>query len=478
MLPKNLANRITLLVLVILFIFVILLISGANWITKSFYQNHLEHEVEGRVTAHANLLKTDADQTIIEYIDELETDKKSHLMLLNDDLTLNYASESIPDERINQYVNWINDHFEERNFENEPFIDRVESSIFFHIPHIRAITPISRDDQEIIGYVFLDQDTGEFNYARIKLLLLLVLMGGITFGVGVAFTNYLSKRISDPLNHISETTKKIADGDFDIHLNISGEDEVAHLATSIQSMTNQLKEYRESRRHFISNISHDLRTPITYIKGYSAVMKETPEIDEAEIKRNLEVIYQEANRIEQLVSDLFLLTKLEQGKIKLNQEKVPICAWLTDLYQTRVLMFDQKSIKHQLRLPEEDCRELYVNLDAYRMEQALINMIENAIRYTPNGGEINLSLKKKKDEVILSVQDTGSGISEKDLPYIWERFYKADQARKQEDSGTGLGLAIVQEIVEAHGGTVDVKSTLGVGTTFFIHIPLHQNNYL
>ncbi|MDQ0256105.1 signal transduction histidine kinase [Evansella vedderi] len=472
MVPKNLASRITTWVMLVLLVSVVCLIGGANWITKNFYQEHLTEEVSGRIVSHAHLLEKEVDELVIEYIEEIETGKKSSFLILDRELSIIYLSDKITDTKLHHFLSWINEHAYHAVNVNEPFIDRVDTGMRFHIPHIWALMPIfAEGNGEIIGYVFLDQDTGELNQARFQLILLLVIMGALTFVVGYLFTIYLSKKISKPLNHISEMTKNIADGDFDIELHVRGEDEVSRLADSIQSMTKQLKQYRDSRRHFISHISHDLRTPITYIKGYSAVMKEIPPDDRGEWKRNLNVIYQEATRMENLVSDLFLLTKLEEGKIKLEKEEVPVTAWLNSLYESRALMFDQKSIKHQLIIPE-DCKDFNISIDAYRLEQGIINIIENAIRHTPKGGEIEISLLKKTKEIIISIKDTGCGISQEDLPHIWERFYKGDASRNRDKSGTGLGLAIVKVIVEAHGGSVAVTSKVGEGTVFSVSLPL------
>ncbi|ADU31725.1 sensor histidine kinase [Evansella cellulosilytica] len=475
MLFKKLASRVTVLVMIILLISIITLVGGADWITKNFYHDHLTHEVEGRIVSHAHLLEKEVDDLIIEYIEEIESGKNSYFMILDADLSVTFMSETIEDTKLHHFLSWINEHRETAGGNNEPFIERVESNIQFHIPHVWALMPIYENgENEIAGYVFLDQDTGDLNHARVQLLMLLLIMGGITFLVGYIFTRYLTKKISKPLNKISKMTKNIADGDFDVELNIQGNDEISHLGESIQSMTKQLKEYRDSRRHFISHISHDLRTPITYIKGYSAVMKDAKTVEKEDLKRNLNVIYNEATRMEQLVSDLFLLTKLEEGKIKLEMELVPIGVWLENLYESRALMFDQKRIKHRIEI-DKHCQELMIMMDSYRMEQALINLIENAIRHTPKDGEIELILRKDDNEVTVCVKDTGCGISKHDLPHIWERFYKADASRNRNDSGTGLGLAIVKEVVEAHQGKVDVYSKLGKGTTFSIHLPLLEN---
>lgn len=344
MLFKSLASRVTAWVMVILLVTVVTLVGGANWITKNFYEQHLTEEVAGRIVSHAHLLEKDVDNKVIEYIEEIETGKKSSFLILDSNLNITYLSDKVTESKLHHFLSWINDNYHAAYNVNEPFIARVDTSMPFHIPHIWALMPVfEKGEGEIVGYVFLDQDTGELNQARIQLLWLLAIMGVVTFIIGNLFIVYLTKRISKPLNHISGKTKTIAEGNFDVELELKGEDEIAKLANSIQSMTKQLKQYRDSRRHFISHISHDLRTPITYIKGYSAVMKEIPPDDNGEWKRNLNVIYQEAVRMENLVSDLFLLTKLEEGKIKLEKEEIPVAPWLKSLYESRALMFDQKN---------------------------------------------------------------------------------------------------------------------------------------
>ncbi|UTR12157.1 HAMP domain-containing histidine kinase [Evansella sp. LMS18] len=476
MFPKKLATKITAMVVMILLILVVTLIGGANWITKTYYQEHVTREIESRAVAHAELLQETADDAAMNYIEEVEAGKHSFFILLDEDLAVQRMPDDISDDFLVIFFEWLNDNQETiGNLDNEPFIDHVETYMITHIPHVWAIIPVNDPyTGTASSYLFLDQDTGELNEARVQLLLLLVVMSIFIILISFFLTRYLTSRVSKPLNDISEMTEKIAEGDLDIKLNIGGEDEVGHLADSIQSMTGQLKTYRDSRRHFISHISHDLRTPITYIKGYSAVMKESTEINQEEWKEHISVIYHEANRMERLVSDLFLLTKLEEGKINLILEEVPADEWLEQIYRRRVLLFDQKSISHELNISEE-CKGAFLTIDPARMEQALVNILENSIRYTPKGGKITISLSGEKGGCLLSIKDTGQGIDEEDIDHIWERFYKADKSRTQNDSGTGLGLAIVKEITELHGGKVWVKSKPGEGTEFFIWLPDEQD---
>jgi len=190
-------------------------------------------------------------------------------------------------------------------------------------------------------------------------------------------------------------------------------------------------------------------------------------------KRNLQVIYDEAKRMESLVSDLFLLTKLQEGKIQLTFEQVDVKEWLTNLFQSRSIMFDQKQIQSKFYIDPLLLNSL-VCFDHFRMEQAIINILENAIRFTGLYGEIQLSSYIEEDMLAIKISDTGEGMEKEQLKLIWERFYKANSSRSRDDSGTGLGLAIVKEIIEAHHGYVRVESEKGIGTTFFLFIPLDK----
>jgi len=460
--------------MVSLLLLIIFIISGAQWITTNFYQDHLISEVEGRLSAHITLLKSEQDEDILEYLNRLETGKNSRLLILDENMNPIFASRNIRADIIDEYELFIEENRHEISTHHQvSFIEQVDTSMAFHIPHVWGTAEIKGDAGETVGYVFIDQDTGDLNSARMNLLLLLLVMGALTFIVGYAFILYLTKKVSNPLNEMSRKTKDIAEGDFNIIINVKGKDEVGRLGANIQQMTLQLKEYRDTRRQFISHVSHDLRTPITYIKGYSALMKDSETIDQEGAKRNLQVIYDEARRMENLVSDLFLLTKLEEGKIHLHYDNISVAEWLMPLFQSRSIMFDQKEIQTKLTIDPSIENETIL-LDSFRMEQAIINLLENAIRHTDVKGEISLESYKEDEMLVFKISDTGEGMDEDKIDLIWERFYKADPSRSRDESGTGLGLAIVKEIVLAHKGLVKVESEKEIGTTFYIYVPFKK----
>lgn len=461
---KKLSKKIAIFVILILFIVISTMVIFSYYFFKNFYKEQLSQEVYEELRSYATMIEEGIDEEIISYlVVEKNRGRHVHMIFFDENLQPIYLSHNVSEVWLKEYQGWVH----ERNMSGGETLQYVDTGIDFHIPHIWAYQPIIREG-ETKGYFFVDQDTGEFEKAKVQLLLLLFSMGLLTLFIGALLTIYLTKVISKPLIKIGETTREIAKGDFDIKLAIESDDEVGQLAEDIHAMTKQLKEFRDSKRQFISHISHDLRTPITYIKGYSAIMKDAPIVDEKEWRRNLDVIYKEARRMEHLVSDLFQLTKLEEGKIHLHKEEVDLLNWLETIVATRQLMLDNHSITCEI-IGNRD--EVKAKIDEQRFGQAVINVLENSIRYTQKGGTILISVADNDEQISIEVRDTGIGISEADLLHIWERFYRVDKSRSRESGGSGLGLAIVKEIVEIHGGSVSVTSEEGIGTSFYLTIP-------
>ncbi|MEH7608450.1 sensor histidine kinase, partial [Priestia megaterium] len=225
----------------------------------------------------------------------------------------------------------------------------------------------------------------------------------------------------------------------------------------------------KSRKDFIANVSHELRTPISMLQGYSeAIIDDIASTDE-EKKEIAQVIYDESLRMGRLVNELLDLARMEAGHVQLHLESVAMVEFTERVLRKFQGLAKEKHIKLSLNGKIED--EFEAMIDSDRMEQVLTNLIDNAIRHTDDYGEVKLHLDKSQSEIHLSVQDTGAGIPKEDLPFVFERFYKADKARTRGKSGTGLGLAIAKNIVEAHQGIIAVESELNEGTTFFIKLP-------
>jgi signal transduction histidine kinase len=448
-------------------IVILVMILSVYFISKSFYKEHLTEEVEHRIISHSAAMQARFDIDTIKYILRMEQTETVHLILYDQFYSPIVFSDHIPDDVLESYQAWVKEITQSKSaYQHFPVTQYIVSGKGFHIPHVWSVNPIMIDG-EIEGYLFIDQDTGEFQKTKTKLIKLLLLMGFLSFIIGLLLTVYLTRKISKPLHVMGKITHQIAKGDFDTSLHVHGDDEVGQLAKDIRLMAKQLKEYRDSRQQFLSNVSHDLRTPLTYIKGYSALMKNAPEINEDQWKRNVDVIYKEATRMEHLVKDLFQLTKLDVGQIKLILEKVELVPWLQSIIESKQLIFDHHGLTCELT---SENKNIEIWIDQERMSQVINNLLENSIRYTNKGGSITITVREEKDTVAIVISDTGVGIPEEDLAHIWERFYRVDKSRSTDRGGSGLGLAIVKELVQLHGGEIEAKSILGEGSTFMIFL--------
>nr|WP_054951523.1 ATP-binding protein [Numidum massiliense] len=222
------------------------------------------------------------------------------------------------------------------------------------------------------------------------------------------------------------------------------------------------------RKDFVANVSHELRTPLAMLQGYSEALLDEIAQSPEDRKELTQIIHDESLRMGRLVKELLDLALMEAGTVRIQPHEMTAQELVLRVVRKFQGLAQEKGLTVEAKVTEEPLR---VRLDEDSIEQVCINLIENAIRHTPEGGTITLSVDPSKEGVVFKVRDTGSGIPEQDLPFVFERFYKADKARTRSRSGTGLGLSIAKHIVEAHGGTISVESTVGEGTTFTLRIP-------
>ncbi|MCP4164983.1 MAG: HAMP domain-containing protein [Chloroflexi bacterium] len=243
-------------------------------------------------------------------------------------------------------------------------------------------------------------------------------------------------------------------------------DEIGELVNTFNEMLDRLQELFDKQRRFSGDISHELRTPLTTILGNTSLLKRINALPPDEEAEMLDEIEQEAQHMRRLVSDLLLLAQADADMV-LSRERVELDTILLEVYR-QAKRRSGNSI--DLRLLHED--QAIVMGDADRLRQMLVNLINNAIQYTPKGGSVDLSLSSAGISTEIIISDTGQGIPPEDLPHIFDRFYRADKARSRAVGGTGLGLSIVKWVVDAHGGDISVESTEGEGTTFRVQLPL------
>jgi signal transduction histidine kinase len=322
--------------------------------------------------------------------------------------------------------------------------------------------PIQHDSTAI--YVLSSMRSMDESLNRVRGYLALSGMGAFLLAFG--FTYVVSQLLSRPMVQMEQATRRIARGDLETRLEVRSSDEIGNLGAAINDLARDLQHYRDTRQEFFANISHELRTPITYLEGYAKVLSDGLYDTEEEKQQYLAIIHQEALKLNCLIHDLFELSKMEEGKINLTLEWVD----MKELVESSVQKVKLKAKDKGLALYFEKREIPLVYADGLRMEQVVLNLLENSIRYTESGA-VRIRLLQEGNKNQLIVEDTGIGIPADELPYIFERFYRVEKSRSREFGGTGLGLAITKKLVELQGGTIEVYSEPGVGTRFVITLP-------
>lgn len=269
-----------------------------------------------------------------------------------------------------------------------------------------------------------------------------------------------------------DAVKRISKGDFDVTIkqNEDFEDEYGTLVESINQMAGELGLMEKMRQEFISNVSHEIQSPLTSIRGFARALQ-NDELNEHERNHYLQIIELETMRLSKLSDNLLKLTSLESDHYPIEPRLFRLDTQLRNLVLVSEPQWNAKELELYLNLDKAS-----VFADEDMLGQVWVNLIHNAIKFTPDKGSISISMKVSEHHVEVRVEDSGIGIDEAHIPHVFERFFKADASRNREQGGNGLGLSIVQKIVQLHDGTIEVTSTKGVGATFMVKLPLHATH--
>jgi two-component system OmpR family sensor kinase len=283
----------------------------------------------------------------------------------------------------------------------------------------------------------------------------------------------LNVRLTDPLDDVATASRRLGGGDLSARVEERGVDEVAVVARAFNKMADdigklvaELRQLDELKGEFVSAVSHELRTPLTSIKGYleSVLGGETGPLTELQ-REELEIVYRNATRLQDLTNDLLTLTRLESGRIEMELRRLDLCNLLAELREE----LEPAARERRLEIGVDCGPALAVDADGLRLHQALGNLVANAIKFSPEDERVELRALGRDGEVLIEVSDKGVGIPADEVPRLKERFYRASTAGDAQ--GTGLGLAITEEIIDRHGGCLEVESQVGAGSTFRIRLP-------
>ncbi|OOC61954.1 sensor histidine kinase [Paenibacillus ihbetae] len=324
------------------------------------------------------------------------------------------------------------------------------------------------------GSVYVIHERSPFGEVTRKLLpMIVVLLIGIIVIANMLLYRWITRSVVKPLNLLRDSTEHMMEGNLQFSLDLRSKDEIGQLNEAFENMRKRLYESvqlrlrdEENRKELISNISHDLRTPITNIKGYVEGIRDGVADTPEKMDKYVNIIYSKTMDLDKLVDELFLYSKLDLKQIPFLFEKVSIMSFLDDCMDELHYELEEKGIL--LKWGERPGKGIEVVADLEKLKRTVLNIIGNAQNFMNKEDKlIVISVQASSEWVTVEIQDNGIGISSEDIPHIFERFYRAERSRNSSTGGSGLGLAIARQIIEGHGGTIWVSSELGVGTSFY-----------
>lgn len=285
---------------------------------------------------------------------------------------------------------------------------------------------------------------------------------GITLLLGTGLALVMARSLTRPVLAMERATRSIATGDFSVRVAVNTTDEIGQLGQAINQMAAQLETYESNRREFLANVAHELRTPLSYIRGYTQALTEGIVTDPAEARRYQQIVLDESVRVGRLVDDLMDLAQMDEGQMALEMVSLDLRVPIEQAALTVRPRAEEKGVRLAVDLPHDLPP---VPADGGRIQQVVFNLLDNALRHTPPGGEIRVTAEVEVTAVTVRVSDSGEGIPPAMLPHVFDRF----AGRRQ--GGRGLGLAVARSIIRAHGGQVGVESRQGEGSTFWFRLP-------
>ncbi len=323
---------------------------------------------------------------------------------------------------------------------------------------------------DIIGVLLLVSPVQEMMQNLYQLQDQMILIFVLIAAAALLCSLVFSRVITNPIAGLTRGIQRMAKGDFSSRVRVRGTGEMKQLALAFNSMSEKLETLDQSRNQFVSNASHELKTPLATMKIMIESLIYQPDMDKELRTEFMSDINSEIDRLSAIVSDLLTLVQMDSENVKLTRENLSIAALVKENAHRLQPIIDQKG--QQISLSIGDSCDIYA--DKSKLNQVIYNLMENAVKYTQAGGQIKVSLQRQGREARLTVVDNGPGIPKENLPHIFDRFYRVDKARSREKGGTGLGLSIVHQLVLLHGGEIRVESEEGKGAAFIVELPLHQ----
>ena len=313
------------------------------------------------------------------------------------------------------------------------------------------------------------RSTRQIDQALARLVRTFVIAVPLALALAAAGGIFLAGRALKPVDRMAQTAQQIEESDLSRRISVNTKDELGRLASTLNAMIGRLERAFQRQKQFTGDASHELRAPLAVIEAESSLALQRKR-SSSDYRQSLETIAQEAKQMSSIIDQLLILARADAGKEQWNFTQVDISKLISNLSTDIDVLCQEKGLSFQLGHTED----LVVKGDEARLRGLLMNLLDNAVRYTPSPGTVSISLRREGQMAVVAITDTGVGIPAEDIPLIFERFYRVDKSRSRAEGGSGLGLAICRHIAEAHGGMIEVESEVGTGSTFSVWLPLQS----
>lgn len=453
----------------VILVVVVTLIVILSLVLQSYYDNGIHQTLNGRVDELSNVFGNYTSENYSEfeknsrsYVENFSDKESMELMIIDPSGSITVTSTGFPPDQSMEledykialedpdgYGFWTGNQNGEAIMAVTSIISDINGNSLGAVRYCVSLEPANRQIFVMIMFMIV---IGLF-------ILFFVMLSGA----------YFVRSIVNPIQAISEVSRKIAQGDFDARLEKRNDDEIGDLCDSINYMAKELGASEKLKNDFISSVSHELRTPLTAIKGWAETMRMGDTPDFRTMEKGMSVIAKESERLTGIVEELLDFSRIQSGRMVINMERIDLLAELDEA----IYMLRERALKEGKHLIYDEPEFVPpVMGDKNRLRQVFINIIDNALKYTPEGGVIGIEVTYDEKNIRIAISDNGCGIPAEHLPRVKDKFYKANQTQR----GSGIGLAVVDEIMSLHSGSLDIESTENVGTTAILTIPLVTEN--
>lgn len=454
-------NKLSFKIGLLFFVFIVMI---EAFLFVILYQNLAEERVDeimnnllARGNTHRDVLEDHYDSSTLEHVGIMESQSQFKVVIIDENGEILVTSNPLEAD--------MAEVIEHVKTEHIPLEGEIVDADWHTGTYIATDSPIEVEGT-YKGHVIMFAETDYVSKPLRELSKQFIIAGIVTIILTIITIFILSRFVADPLIKMKEATEQMSEGHHDVDLKMDRKDELGELARAIKKLAHDLDALKESRNEFLASVSHELRTPLTYIKGYANLLNR-PGLSDSEKEQYVTIINEEVDELTSLIKDLFELAKVDENNFTIEKESLAFSDWLKDLLLRIRPMIEEANMS----LISEIEENIEAEIDPDRMAQVLQNIIHNAIKHSDDNRMITIQAKSVGEIIQIDVMDEGVGIASRDLPYVFDRLYRVEKSRSRESGGAGLGLAIAKEIVQAHGGKIDMTSEENVGTSVHITIP-------